>query len=88
MPFGASDLPGTIYGRPYATMPDMDEIATGKYPLLAGDLKQYMIVDRVTMNIRQLNELYAETGLVGFIARMRVGGDVLIPEALRFLKVN
>ncbi len=59
MPFGASDLPGTIYGRPYATMPDMDEIATGKYPLLAGDLKQYMIVDRVTMNIRQLNELYA-----------------------------
>jgi len=38
--------------------------------------------------MRRLDELYAEQGLVGFIARMRVGGDVLIPESFRFLKVN
>ncbi len=87
-PFGAGDLPGTIYGRPYATMPDMDEIATGTYPLLVGDFKYYMIVDRLTMNMRKLEELYAEQGLVGFIARMRFGGDVLMPEAFRFLKCN
>lgn len=87
-PFGDAGLPGTIYGRPYATMPDMDEIASGNFPLLVGDFKQYMIVDRLTMNMRRLDELYAEQGLVGFIARMRVGGDVLLPEAFRFLKVN
>lgn len=69
-------------------MPDMDEIASGNFPLLVGDFKQYMIVDRLTMNMRRLDELYAEQGLVGFIARMRVGGDVLLPEAFRFLKVN
>ena len=87
-PFGAGDLPGTIYGRPYATMPDMDEIGAGKLPLMAGDFKYYMIVDRLTMNMRQLNELYAEQGLVGFIARMRTGGDCLMPEAFRLLKCN
>jgi HK97 family phage major capsid protein len=87
-PFGAGDLPGTIYGRPYATMPDMDEIATGTYPLLVGDFKYYMIVDRLTMNMRKLEELYAEQGLIGFIARIRFGGDCLMPEAFRFLKCN
>lgn len=87
-PFAADGLPGTIYGRPYVTMPDMDEIASGNYPLIVGDFSKYMIVDRLTMNMRQLNELYAEQGLVGFIARIRFGGDVLIPEAFRLLKVN
>jgi HK97 family phage major capsid protein len=87
-PFASGNLPGTIYGRPYATMPDMDEVASGNYPLLVGDFKQYMIVDRVTMNMRRLDELKAEQGLVEFIARMRVGGDVLVPESFRFLKVN
>ena len=87
-PFAAGGLPGTIYDRPYATMPDMDEIASGNMPLLVGDFKNYMIVDRLVMNMRRLDELYAEQGLVGFIARMRVGGDVLIPEAFRFLRVN
>jgi HK97 family phage major capsid protein len=87
-PFAAGGLPGTIYGRPYATMPDMDEIASGNYPLLVGDFKQYMIVDRVTMNMRRLDELKAEQGLVEFIARMRVGADCLVPEAFRFVKVN
>lgn len=87
-PFAANGLPGTIYGRPYVTMPDMDEIATGNYPLIVGDFSKYMIVDRVTMNMRQLNELYAEQGLVGFIARIRFGGDLLVPEAFRFLRIN
>src|ERR1019366_2720943 len=86
-PFAASNLPSTIYDRPYVEMPDMPEIAANAYCLAVGDFSNYMIVDRVTMNMRQLNELYAAPGLVGFIARMRVGGDVLLPEAFRLLKV-
>jgi len=86
MPFGSDNLPATIYNRPYIEMPDMDEIGANTYPIAVGDFSNYMIVDRITMNMRQLNELYAEQGLVGFIARMRVGGDVLLPEAFRFLK--
>jgi len=85
-PFGSYTLPGTIYNRPYREMPDMDEIGANKYPIAIGDFSHYMIVDRITLNLRQLNELYAAAGLVAFIARKRVGGDVLQPEAFRFLK--
>ncbi len=85
-PFGGENLPGQIYGRPYITMPDIDEIGANKYPIILGDFKYYMIVDRVSMVMRKLEELYAEQGLVGFISRMRVGGDILMPEAFRLLK--
>lgn len=85
-PFGGENLPGQIYGRPYITMPDIDEIGANKYPIILGDFKYYMIVDRVSMVMRKLEELYAEQGLIGFISRMRVGGDILMPEAFRVLK--
>jgi HK97 family phage major capsid protein len=67
-------------------MPDIDEIAANLYPIILGDFKYYMIVDRVVMTMRKLDEIYAEQGLVGFIARMRVGGDLILPEAFRVLK--
>lgn len=87
-PFAGGDLPSQIYNHPYVEMPDMPEIASGNLAIAAGDFSNYLIVDRITLNIQQLNELYAASGLVGFIARMRVGGDVLLPEAFRTLKVN
>jgi HK97 family phage major capsid protein len=87
-PFANGDLagPGNIYGRPYVEMPDMPEVGTNAYPIIVGDFSNYMIVDRVTLNMQQLNELFAVAGLVGFIARIRVGGDLLLPEAFRVLK--
>lgn len=85
-PFAAGGLPATIYDAPYVEMPDMDEIAANKYPIAVGDFSNYMIVDRVTLSFTQLNELFAVQGLVGFIARIRVGGDVLLPESFRMLK--
>jgi len=87
-PFAGSNLPSMIYDAPYVEMPDMPEIASGAYPIAVGDFKQYMIVDRITLSMQQLNELYIASGLIGFIARMRVGGDLLVPEAIRLLKTN
>lgn len=87
IPYG-SGLPATINNRKYVEMPDMPQIASGNLPIAVGDFDNYLIVDRITLNFRQLNELYAASGLVGFIARMRVGGGVLLPEAFRTLKVN
>ena len=87
-PFAGQGLPSLIYDAPYVEMPDMPEIATTTTPIAVGDFKYYMIVDRITLNIQQFNELYIASGLIGFIARMRVGGDVLLPEAFRLLKVN
>jgi len=87
-PFAGGDLPAQIYNHPYVEMPDMPEIASGNFCIAVGDFSNYMIVDRITLNMQQLNELYAASGLVGFIARLRVGGDLLLPEAVRLLKVN
>jgi HK97 family phage major capsid protein len=87
-PFAGNNLPSLIYDAPYVELPDLDEIATGKSPILVGDFKNYMIVDRISLNVQQLNELYAASGLIGFIARMRVGGDLLLPEAFRILRAN
>lgn len=87
IPFG-SDVPATVNNRKYVEMPDMPQIASGAYPIAVGDFSNYMIVDRIQLAIRELDELFAVSGLVGFIARMRVGGDVLLPESFRVLKVN
>jgi HK97 family phage major capsid protein len=87
-PFAGANLPSLIYDAPYVEMPDMPEIASAAFPIAVGDFKQYMIVDRINMAFQQLNELYIASGLIGFIARMRLGGDVLVPEAFRLLKVN
>lgn len=87
-PFAGANLPSMIYDTPYVEMPDMPQIASGAYPILVGDFSFYMIVDRIQLAIRELDELFAVSGLVGFIARMRVGGDLLLPEAMRALRVN
>lgn len=87
-PFGGSNLPSMIYDTPYVEMPDMPEIASGAFPIAVGDFSYYMIVDRVQLAIRELDELFAVSGLIGFIARVRVGGQILLPEAFRVLKVN
>lgn len=88
MPFASAQLPGTIYGSNYVEMPDMPEIGAGTYPIAVGDFSNYLIVDRLTMDFQQLNELLALSSLIGFIARMRVGGDLLVPESLRLLKCS
>ena len=45
----------------------------------------YMIVDRAGIAIQRLDELYAESGLVGFIVHFRVGGGVIRADAFRAL---
>jgi len=87
-PFAGANLPSMIYDTPYVEMPDMPEIASGAFPIAVGDFSYYMIVDRVQLAIRELDELFAVSGLIGFIARMRVGGQILLPEAFRELKCN
>jgi HK97 family phage major capsid protein len=88
-PFAGANLPSMIYDTPYIEMPDMPELGTsGNFPIAVGDFSYYMIVDRIQLAIRELDELFAVSGLIGFIGRLRVGGQVLLPEAFRELKIN
>jgi HK97 family phage major capsid protein len=90
--FGASALvpgaPATILGRPYVESPDMTDVSANAFPILFGDLRRgYLILDRVVIEV--LTDPYSgkATGMVEFSARKRVGGQVILPEAIKLLKI-
>jgi HK97 family phage major capsid protein len=47
-----------------------------------------LIVDRIDISVLKMVEKYAEQGQVAFLIRKRVGGQVVLPEAIRKLKVS
>ncbi len=53
-----------------------------------GDYKYYNIGDRGTRSFKQLNELFAGNGMVGFVAKERVDGKLVLPEAVQILKLH
>lgn len=81
--------PAALAGYPVVSCPDMPDIADNAYPVVFGDMrKAYMIVDRIAFAIQELRERYAEFGMVGYIARKRVDGMVVLPGAIRKLKIQ
>lgn len=81
--------PPTIFGRPYVEMPDMPDVAANSFPIAFGDIKRgYLVVDRVTMVVQRLVEKYAEQGQVAYLVRKRVGGQVVLADAIKVLKVS
>lgn len=54
---------------------------TGQYVGIIGDMKNYWIVDALDLQIKRLDELYAETNQVGFIGRKSSDGMPVLEEA-------
>lgn len=73
----ASGVPSTILGHQYIINQDMASIATGNKSVLFGDFSKYLIRDVAGFRLRRLEELYAATDQVGFIAFTRHDGRVL-----------
>ena len=85
---GQSGLPNTILGHPYVEAVDMADIAASAKPVVFGDYRRgYMIVDRVALSVLRDPYSQASTGNVRYIARRRVGGEVVLSEAMRALKM-
>lgn len=53
-----------------------------------GDYKYYNIGDRGTRSFAELKELFAGNGMVGFVAKERVDGKLILPEAVQILKIK
>jgi HK97 family phage major capsid protein len=79
--------PDTILGRPVYTSAYMPVMAAGAKALVFGDFAYYWIGDRESRTFQRLNELFATTGQVGFIASQRVDGKLILPEAIQVLKL-
>lgn len=85
---GQAGLPNTIYGHPYVEAPDVADIATGTKPIIFGDYRRgYMIVDRVALSVLRDPYSQASSGNVRYIARRRVGGEVVLAEAMKVLEM-
>jgi HK97 family phage major capsid protein len=80
-----ANTPDTILGKPVYTSSFMPAIAAGNRTILFGDLSYYWIADREGRSFKRLNELYAATGQVGFLASERVDGKLILPEAVKVL---
>ena len=53
-----------------------------------GDYSYYNIGDRGTRSFKQLTELFAGNGQVGFLASQRVDGKLILPEAVQILTIT
>lgn len=56
---------------------------SGNYALLFGDLRGYLVLDRVGFSVQRLAERYAEDNITLLLARRRVGGQLIEPWRLR-----
>lgn len=79
---GAPDL---LLGKPVRTSAYMPAIAADAKTIAFGDFSYYWIADRQGRSFKRLNELYAATGQVGFLASQRVDGKLILPEAIKVL---
>ena len=77
--------PDTILGRPVKTSAYMPAIAAGAKSIVFGDFSYYWIADRQGRSFKRLNELFAATGQVGFLASQRVDGKLILAEAVKVL---
>jgi HK97 family phage major capsid protein len=79
----------TILGHSYVEATDMPSEGAGTFPVAFGDFRRgYMIVDRVNLAVLRDPFTQATTGNVRYIARRRVGGQVIQAEAISKLKCS
>jgi HK97 family phage major capsid protein len=78
--------PDTILNRPVYTSAYVPTIEAGAKAIAFGDFKYYWIADRQGRSFKRLNELFATTGQVGFMATQRVDGKLILPEAIKVLQ--
>ena len=83
----AQGQPDTILGRPVYTLSTVDTIATAKKVIAFGDMSYYTIADFGGLSFQRLNERYADIGQIGFRWYKRMDANVMLAEAIKYLKL-
>lgn len=81
-----ANTPDTILNRPLHTSAYVPAIASAAKTIAFGDFSYYWVADRQGRVFKRLNELFAVTGQVGFVATQRVDGKLILPEAIKVLQ--
>lgn len=80
--------PDRILGYPVYTSQFAPLAEKGNAAIAFGDFSYYNIGDRGTRSFQELKELFAGNGMVGFLAKERVDGKLVLKEAVKILKVG
>ena len=80
--------PETLFGYPVYVTNNLPEIAEGNVVMLFGDFSYYWIGERGKRKMKRLEERYAEQGLVAFITSQRVDAKLVLPEAVKSVKIK
>jgi HK97 family phage major capsid protein len=68
---------------------DMPDIGGSAKPIAFGDFSRaYTIVDRVNLSVMRDPYSQATSGNIRYVARRRVGGTVVLPEAIRLQNIS
>ena len=92
---GLVNTPPAILERPYIECPDMaapsaaGAYTTGQIAIAFGNFgRGYLVLDRTVMAVVRDDLTLADQGLVKFIVRKRVGGQVIRPEAFYLVEIG
>jgi HK97 family phage major capsid protein len=81
--------PATILGKPYILAEDMPDVGGSAKPIAYGDFSRaYTIVDRVNLSVMRDPYSQATSGNIRYVARRRVGGAVVLAEAIRLQNIS
>lgn len=84
----ASGRPRDVNGYPFIWSGFMPDVAANSHPIIFGDLRGYVLVNRIGFSMQVLNELYAETNMRLLLARVRFGGMVAEEWRIKVQKVS
>lgn len=84
----AAGQPDVLLGRPVITNNSMATIAAAAKTVLFGDFAYYWIGQRAGMTVDRNPYLYMANGQVGYFARMRVDGHVMLADAFKVLQMK
>lgn len=78
----------TIFGYRYSINQDMADIATNAVPVIFGDFKKYQARRVNGVVVKRLNERYADSDQVAFLAFYRFDGDLMDSRAVKGIKIK
>ena len=82
------EMPMKLFGYPVYICNHMYDVAPGGIPVMFGDFSYFWIGDRGKRVIKRLTERFADRGQVAFITTERVDAKLVLPEAVKMLKVK
>lgn len=77
----------TILGKAVEYSTYMPNMESGTTPIAFGDFSYYWIIQRQPLTVKVLRELYSINNEVGFAGYERLDGKLILPEAIKLLKI-